>query len=296
MWIAVIVVIVLGCALTTCGALAGTGLFGSQQARTATAVEQADGHWQEATIAMERAATALSGLKPAVGPATSAAVATAAAEASVAVAAAQVELKAAGEVVSGLPDSKLKVAYKGAVAEANAALAGLDSMLVSLQTANRLYGVAAAGAEQVRGGTAHLAAGILAANGDRYPDAHREALAATRSYDAARAAFKTGQAIDPKAGFDKAIAYTDKLTAEAKLLLQLADAGASKQIAQYNTLAARQAATQKEIAALAQPPIIANREAVVARIDRQRTAIRQHLDHAQKLYEQAKAEFRAMSN
>jgi hypothetical protein len=293
-WIAVAVVALLGCGLLSVGALSGTGLFGGRQARTQAAMDAADGHWQKATVAMERAAAAFSGLKTAVGPATTTAVASAAAEASSAVSQAQVELKGAGDAVADLPDSALKTSYQGAIKEADAALASLDSMLASLMAANRIYGAAAVGAQRVRVGTTHLAAAIVATNNDRYPDAHREALAAARVFDSARVSFKAGEAIDPKAGFDKAIVYTDKLSAEAKLLLQLADAGASKQIAKYDALAATQAATQKQLAALAQPPMIANGvRRVVGPMDRQRAAIRAHLDKAQKLYDQARAEFKA---
>ena len=291
--LALVAVVLLGGALLVVGALWGTGLFGSQQARTQAAVQTADGHWQKATVALERAATALAGVQSAAGPSASARIAAAAVEASAGIGAAQVELKAAGEAIAALPGSKLKTSYEGAIAEAQAALGGLDVMLVSVQRANRLYGAAAAGAEHVHTGTTHLAAAIVATNGDRYPDVRREASAASKAFGDARAAFRAGQGIDATADFDKAMAYTDKLSAEATLLMQLADAGVAKQIPKYNALAAAQAATQRQLASLAQPSIIANRQAFVAKIDSQRAAVRLHLYKAQRLYEQVRAEAKA---
>jgi hypothetical protein len=189
----------------------------------------------------------------------------------------------------------MKTAYTGAVDEAGAALADLDKMLTYIEHIGRLYEFSLKGSAQVHDATLNLDRAISAANQNDYAASKRFASRASDSLAAGAALFAAGDKTDRSAGFAKAVAYAAKLKEEAVLLVQLADAGAKKQTALYNTLAARQRVVQQAVAAMVQPEVIATTDWAALGLKRYQDSIQQHLDKGQALFDSAQKAFVAGS-
>ncbi len=284
--------LLLCCAFSSCWALAGgLGLFDPSRAKASDALKQADVHWNTAIVAVDKMGTVIKQTRNIDPKNPSKSVAAIVTPAKANVAAARNQLGQAKSVMTPLRKSKMKTSYLLAIAEADQALSRSDALLSYLGQIGKLYELVLAGAGDVKAGAASLDAAVAAANKNDYSDALAAANKADASFSKARDNFGKGNKLDKNAGFDKALAYVNKLDDEASVLGQLAQAGKANDIPKYNSLAAKQRTLQAEVAKLPLPDLVTNADWAKATIERYTSAIEEHSKKADALQKAAHQAF-----
>lgn len=281
----VIAVLLVCCALTSCGALWGAGILNGR-AKTEEAFKNADVHWNLAAAELTKVNDTLS--KAAADPKNIAAsFAKLSAQGKEGIDKARTQLKQSAAALGDVEKSESKTTYLAAVTEAEAALTQFDAMLAYVKQLGKLYGLAASGVSKVKTGNANLSSAIRAANKSNYSETKKYASRASDAFAAAANEFSAANVVDKSAGFKKALAYTSKLKEEADVLAQVADAGSRNQISKYNSLAKEQADIQAAVNKMPQPEIIANENWANTALEKFARNIKDHVTKAEALHKKA---------
>ena len=293
-WIwAVIAVIVLCCALTSCGMLfGGFGALLGGRATAQDALKKADAHWMKAVAELDRMNVVLAKAGTIDPKSPSKAIAGIVTPAKKGIASARAELKLAGAALSPLGKSVMKTSYVGAIGEADKSLVEFEAMLAYLTKVGKLYEYAVQGAADLKRGAGFLDEAVTAANKGNFAagDASPRAVPRSRWPRPARRSL-AGDKLDKTAGFKKALAYVTKLDEEASVLKRLADAGTKKQAGLYNSLAAQQRTLQGQVAKLPLPDLVAQKDWAKARLDTYLKTIKTRIEAADKLQKAAHTAF-----
>jgi hypothetical protein len=285
-------VVVLCCALTSCGAVfGGFGLLFGGRAKAEDALKKADVHWNKAVDELDKMNTVLAKAGAIDPKSPSKAIAGIVTPAKKGVTGARAELKLSSAALAPLGTSVMKTTYLAAIAQADKALTEFDALLTYLNKIGRLYEYAVQGAADLKRGAGFLDEAVTAANKGNYAQVKRAAARAEVSFGGARKAFAAGDKLDSSAGFKKALVYVTKLDEEASVLRRLADAGTGKQTTRYNQLAAEQRTLQSQVAKLPLPDLVAQKDWAKARLDKYLKTIKSQIEAADKLQKAAHKAF-----
>jgi hypothetical protein len=279
----VIGVLLVCCALSSCGALFGVNVLGAR-AKTEAAFKAAEAHWALAATELGKVSDTVDKFSKVDAKNVSGSFTKLASEGEKGVTSAKTQLAQSKAALAGVATSKSKTSYLGAVAEADASLVQLQALFDYVNHLGKLYGLAASGVGKVRQGTTNLSTAIRAANKSDYKNTKLYASRASDQFSAAQKDFSAADALDKSAGFKKALAYTAKLKEEADVLYKVSDAGSKNQVSLYNTLAKQQAAIQAQVNKMPQPDIIANEKWANAALDGYLKTIKAHITKAEALH------------
>jgi hypothetical protein len=276
-------VLLVCCALSSCGALWGAGVFNGR-AKTEAAFKAADVHWALAATELTKVNDTVDKFSKVDAKNVAGSLTKLATEGEKGVVKAKDQLAQAKAALAEVEKSKSKTTYLAAVAEADAALVKMQALFAYVKHLGKLYGLAASGKAKVVIGNANLSSAVRAANKGNYKDTKRYASRASDAYSAAANDFAAGNVLDKSAGFKETLAYTAKVKAEADVLAQVADAGAKNQVASYNTLAKKQADLQAQVNKMPQGAILENPKWANAALDDLLGSIKKHITQAEALH------------
>lgn len=275
--IVLVVALVLACTVFACIGAVGLGLYGGAAEKQET-VEQAEGHWNKATQALEQA----SGL---LGESKDQGATEAAKTADKELRVLRDELAASRASIEALDaDEAGRSEYLASLDAANKAADGLQDMLAYIVTADQMTQGISNAAASAKSGNSQLEKAIDAANGKKWAAMERAAKTASTAYSSAISGFKAAHKLDPRAGLDKAAAYCASRKKQADLVVKMAADGKAGRWSAYNVKVDQQAALDQKAEKTKEPDIVTDPNWVENRLSSLGDAISEAGEKADELH------------
>jgi len=229
--IAVVIAIVVMCALISCGVV-GVALWKGGSSDTA-AIEQAESHFDAAVTAVEVANASLGSVDQ--GTPSASQINQVVSEADSQLKTARDEIASARAVAEQWKDSQGKTDYLAALVASTQTLDSLQDLVAYVNTASGMLGKATQGGKEAAAGNDTLNAAVKAGNRSRYSTMRSKAQSAQTHYVKAALLFREAHKLDKSAGLDKAAKYADLRKKQADVVVRMAAEGQARRYSAYNS-------------------------------------------------------------